>query len=144
MDLRARRAYSESLMSASNIEIVRGVHAALAAGDYLKVMSRVAKNVRWAVNAADRNAAPWFRVYNGKADLPAFFEDIRNATFSKVQMRAVIGEGDLVMSWSDVAFSTPKGRTVNMQEVQVWRLADGKIVSVDTLLDTAAIAAAFA
>ena len=31
-----------------------------------------------------------------------------------------------------------------MQEVQIWHVVDGKIASVDTLLDTAAVAAAFA
>jgi hypothetical protein len=31
-----------------------------------------------------------------------------------------------------------------MEEVQIWQLADGKVQSVDTLLDTAAVGAAFA
>jgi ketosteroid isomerase-like protein len=48
------------------------------------------------------------------------------------------------MTLLHVAFTAPNGRAVDMDEVQVWHLRDGKVCRVDTLLDTAAVAAAFA
>ena len=110
----------------------------------MRVMGLVSRDVRWAVNAADRKAAPWFPVFSGRASLVGLFDALAMAKFTNTTVRAVIGDGPTVMSWSDIAFISSKGRSVEMQEVQVWRVADGKVISVDTLLDTAAVAAAFA
>ena len=128
----------------SNADIVKTVTEALGRGDLLAVMGLVAKDVRWAVNAADRDAAPWFGVYQGKRSLPDFFAELAKLTFTDFTLKALVADGDLVMSWLHVAFTSPKGRSVDMEEVQIWQLADGKVRSVDTLLDTAAVGAAFA
>ncbi|MGH9080531.1 MAG: nuclear transport factor 2 family protein [Acidimicrobiales bacterium] len=117
---------------------------ALGRGDLLAVMGLVAKDVRWAVNAADRDAAPWFRVYQGKRSLPDFFAQLAELTFTDFTLKAMLSDGDLVITWLHVAFTGPSGRGVDMEEVQIWQLADGKVTSVDTLLDTAAVGAAFA
>ena len=128
----------------TNADIVRTVTDALGRGDLLAVMGLVARDVRWAVNAADRTAAPWFKVYEGKRSLPEFFAELARVTFTDFTLKATLSEGDLVVTWLHVAFTTPTGGSVDMEEVQIWRLADGKVTSVDTLLDTAAVGAAFA
>ncbi|HEV3281390.1 MAG TPA: nuclear transport factor 2 family protein [Acidimicrobiales bacterium] len=128
----------------SNAEIVKTVTEALSRGDLLAVMGLVAKDVRWAVNAADRDAAPWFGVYEGRRSLPDFFAQLAELTFTDFTLKAMLADGDLVITWLHVAFTSPKGRGVDMEEVQIWQLADGKVQTVDTLLDTAAVAAAFA
>ena len=128
----------------SNIDTVKEVTEALGRGDPLAVMGMVSKDVRWAVNAADREAAPWFGVYQGKRSLPDFFAELSKLTFTDFTLKGILSDGDLVMTWLHVAFTTPLGRQVDMEEVQIWQLADGKVTSVDTLLDTAAVAAAFA
>ncbi len=128
----------------SNTEIVRIVTDALGRGDLLAVMGHVSKDVRWAVAATDRDAAPWFGVYEGKRSLPDFFAELAKLEFTEFSLKAVLAEGDLVVTWLHVAFTTPTGRSVDMEEVQIWTLAGGKVTSVDTLLDTAAVGAAFA
>jgi ketosteroid isomerase-like protein len=128
----------------SNAEIVSSVTEALGRGDLLSVMGLVAKDVRWAVNAADRDAAPWFGVYEGRRSLPDFFAQLAELTFTDFTLKAMLADGDLVITWLHVAFTSPKGRAVDMEEVQIWQVADGKVQTVDTLLDTAAVAAAFA
>jgi ketosteroid isomerase-like protein len=127
----------------SNVDTVRAVTEALGRGDLLAVMGMVSKDVRWAVNAADREAAPWFGVYQGKRSLPDFFAELAKLDFTDFTLKAILSDGDLVITWLHVAFTSPLGREVDMEEVQIWRLADGKVTSVDTLLDTAAVAAAF-
>ncbi len=129
---------------ASNAEIVRSVTEALGRGDLLAVMGMVTKDVRWVVNAADRQAAPWFGVYEGKRSLPEFFAELARLTFTDFTLRAMLTDGDLVITWLHVAFTAPTGRSVDMEEVQIWQLSDGKVRRVDTLLDTAAVGAAFA
>jgi ketosteroid isomerase-like protein len=128
----------------SNVDTVRAVTEALGRGDLLAVMGMVAKDVRWAVNAADRESAPWFGVYEGKRSLPDFFAELAKLTFTDFTLKAILSDGDLVITWLHVAFTSPSGREVDMEEVQIWQLTDGKVTSVDTLLDTAAVAAAFA
>jgi ketosteroid isomerase-like protein len=128
----------------SNADIVRTVTEALGRGDLLAVMGLVAKDVRWAVNAADKEAAPWFQVYEGKRSLPDFFAELSELAFTDFTLKAMLSDGDLVMTWLHVAFTSPQGRAVDMEEAQIWQLADGKVQSVDTLLDTAAVGAAFA
>ncbi len=98
-------------------------------------MGLVAKDVRWAVNAADREAAPWFQVYQGKRSLPDFFAELLKLTFSDFTLRSMLTDGDLVITWLHVAFTSPKGRAVDMEEVQIWQLSEGKVQSVDTLLE---------
>ena len=127
----------------SNVDTVRAVTDALGRGDLLAVMGMVSKDVRWAVNAADREAAPWFGVYQGKRSLPDFFAELAKLDFTDFTLKAILSDGDLVVTWLHVAFTSPLGRKVDMEEVQIWQLADGKVASVDTLLDTAAVAAAF-
>jgi ketosteroid isomerase-like protein len=128
----------------SNPDIVRTITAALGRGDLLAVMGLVSKDVRWAVNAADRDAAPWSCVYQGKRSPPDFFAELSRLTFTDFTLKAVLIDGDLPITWPHVAFTSPKGRDVGIEEVQIWQLADGKARSVDTLLDTAAVGAAFA
>ena len=128
----------------SNVDTVKAITEALGRGDLLAVMGMVSKDVRWAVNAADREAAPWFGVYQGKRSLPDFFAELAKLTFTDFTLKAILSDGDLVMTWLHVAFTSPLGRDVDMEEVQIWQLADGKVTSVDTLLDTAAVGTAFA
>jgi len=127
----------------SNADTVREITQALARGDLLHVMSKLSKDIRWAVNAADRDGAPWFRVYEGRKSLPEFFAELARVTFSDFTLKAVASDGDVVMTWLHVAFTGPSGRSVDMEEVQIWSFEGGKVRSVDTLLDTAAVAAVF-
>ncbi len=127
----------------TNAEIVRTITDALSEGDPLRVMAFMSNDVRWAVSAADREAAPWFKEYRGKAGVSAFFEELSKATFTDFTVKAILADGDLVMCWLHVAFTSPSHRVVDMDEVQIWTLADGKVVSLETVLDTALVGAAF-
>jgi ketosteroid isomerase-like protein len=128
----------------TNADIVRSALTALEAGDRLALMGLVARDVRWAVNAADRTAAPWFGVYEGKRSLVGMLDALADVTFTDITPRALLEQGDLVMTWSHVGLDGPDGVHVEMEEVMVWRVADGKVTSVDVLMDTGAVAAAFA
>lgn len=135
---------SEVTPAQSNVQTVREITEALARGDLLLVMSKLSKDIRWAVNAADRDGAPWFQIYEGRKSLPDFFAELAKVEFSDFTLKAVAGDGDVVITWLHVAFTGPSGRSVDMEETQIWQFENGKVRSVDTLLDTAAVAAVFA
>ncbi|HVC66176.1 MAG TPA: nuclear transport factor 2 family protein [Acidimicrobiales bacterium] len=128
----------------SNVEIVDIVSDAIAGGDALMIMGWVSRDICWTAQAADREAAPWFGVYRGKRELLDLFAAFTTVEYTEVTRKAIVAQDDLVMTWVHVAFVGPTGRDAETDEVLIWRFADGKIVSVDVLFDTAAIAAAFA
>jgi len=127
----------------SNADIVRTITEALGRDDLIAVRGLVSKDVRCAANAADRDAAPWFGVYQGRRSPPNFFAELSRLAFTDFTLKAMLTDGDLAIAWLHVAFTSPKGRDVDTEEARIWQLADGKVRSVGTLLDTAAVGAAF-
>jgi ketosteroid isomerase-like protein len=128
---------------ADNVDTVRRIQEALGSGDIMAPMRHMAKDVRWTVNCADADAAPFFGEYHGRQGVAAFFEAMDVVDMTSFDIKAVIGDGDLVMVWLHMAFTTPTGRSVDMDETQVWRFRDSKVLSVDLFPDTLAVAAAF-
>jgi ketosteroid isomerase-like protein len=133
-----------ALTPLSHVETVRQIQEALGRGDIMAPMAHLSRKVRWAVACADRDAAPFFKEYTGRQGVVAFMQDMDVVEMTDFQIKAVIGEGDLVMVWLHMAFTAPTGRSVDMEETQVWTFADGKVVAVDLFPDTQAVAAAFA
>jgi len=127
-----------------NADTVRLVQESLGRGDIMAPMAHLSKDVRWAVNTADREAAPWFGKYRGRQGVVAFFEAMSVVTMNMFETRAVIGDGDLVVVLLHMAFTSPKQREVEMDEVQVWQFHEGKVQSVELYPDTLAVAQAFA
>lgn len=128
----------------TNADIVLAASGAMALADALALMGYLAADVRWQVHAADPGAAPWFGVYRGKRGVLQFLQDIAVIGPVEITDLALVSEGDLVVKWIRVRFRGSDGRTTDMDEAHFWRLVDGRIVSVDILVDTVAVAAAFA
>ena len=128
----------------SPVETVRQIQEALGRGDIMAPMAHLSRKVRWAVACADRQAAPFFKEYTGRQGVVAFMQDMDVVEMNDFQIKAVIGEGDLVMVWLHMAFTAPTGRTVDMDETQIWTFSDGKVIAVDLFPDTQAVADAFA
>jgi len=128
---------------ATNVEIVDAVSAAIIEGDALRVMGLVAKDVCWTAHAADGGTAPWLGVYRGKRGLLDLFAAFAETPFTETRRKATVAEGDQVVTWAHIAFVGPTGTPAETDEVVIWRVSDGKVVSVDVFMDTAAVAAAF-
>jgi len=127
-----------------NVDTVRRIQEAIGRGDVLSLMAHMAKDVRWAIKCEDRSAAPFFAEYRGRQGVAAFFEAMHVVTVTKFEIWELFGEGDVVFADLDIAWTAPTGGSVDMEEVQVWRFREDKVVSVDLYPDTIAIAAAFA
>ena len=128
----------------SNADVVRAVSEAIKQGDAMAIMGMVSPRIRWTAHAADPGNVPWFGVFEGKRGLLDLFASFTRVTFTDVVHKALVADGDTVITWVHVAFDTPAGRHAESDEVLVWQLSGGKVQSVDVLFDTAAVAAAFA
>ena len=126
------------------VDTVLRIQEALGRGDIVSPMAHFSRKVRWAVACADREAAPFFKEYTGRQGVLAFMEAMDVVVMTDYQIKAVFGEGDLVFVWLHMAFTAPTGRSVDMEETQIWTFSEGKVVSVDLFPDTQAVAAAFA
>jgi len=127
----------------TNVEIVTRIQKAIIGGNLIELMGYLARDVRWRVNVTDRSAAPWFGDYTGKQGVLAFFEALSQAQLEEFTVKAVIGNGDLVMVWLHVVIVGPGGGAADMDEVQVWQFREGKVQSVELFPDTLAIASCF-
>lgn len=127
----------------ANAQTVRKIQDALGRGQIIETMAHFSRDVRWAVNSADKDAAPWFKEYTGRQGLLAFFEDMSQVTMNDFVLEDVVGEGDVVVALLHMAFTTPGGGQVDMDETQVWRFEGAKVKSVELFPDTLAVARAF-
>ena len=128
----------------SNADIVRAASDAVVRGDALALMGYLSTDIRWEVHADKPEAAPWFGVYRGKREVLQFLEDIAAIGPVEITDRALVADGDLVVTWVHVKFRGPNHRAADIDEAHFWHLVDGRIDAVDILLDTAAVAATFA
>jgi ketosteroid isomerase-like protein len=129
---------------ATNSEIVRSVTRAMEQGDPLAVFAHLARDVVWNVHAAEPDAAPWLGVFEGRRGVAKLLDALSTIGFTEAAHTGMLADGDHVVTLTHLAFDGANGTHVELDEVQVWRLVDGKVASVDVFLDTAAVAAAFA
>jgi ketosteroid isomerase-like protein len=135
---------AQDTQAGDNVATVRQIQEALGRGDILAPMAHMSRKVRWAVACADRQAAPFFKEYSGRQGVAAFMADMDVVDMTAFEITSVFGQGDRVCVVLHMAFTAPGGRSVDMDETQVWTFSDGKVISVDLFPDTQAVAEAFA
>jgi ketosteroid isomerase-like protein len=134
----------EASTTPSPVDTVRHIQEALARGDIMTPLAHMAPHIRWAVACADRRAAPFFKEYHGRRGVADFMQDMGVVDMTDFEIKDIFGHNDRVLVWLHMAFTAPTGRTVDMDETQIWTFADDKVVAVDLFPDTQAVAAAFA
>lgn len=122
----------------SNVDTIKGVYAALAAGDVPAVLGAFAPDITW-VEAA---GFPYGGTYTG-AD--AVLENVLAKLasewngFSAVP-RELVAEGDTVVALGDYGGAyEATGRSIDVPFAHVWKLRDGKAVFFQQFTDTALV-----
>lgn len=123
----------------SGVALIQDVYGKIAAQDIPGLMALLHDDIRWTINAADPGPVPWFGDFRGKDEVPKFFQGLGAVEWKDFSPRAVVGDDNTVMALLHVAFEAKSGKTVDMLEVHVWGLRDGKVASLDALEDTAAV-----
>lgn len=125
------------------IETVSALYDAIARQDQQGIFDLLHDDIDWKINCADPGPVPWFGHFRGKNEVGRFFQALASGDFTDFSPRAMAANDDLVLVWLHVALTSPKGKSVDMSEVHIWQVKDGKIASMEALEDTAAVRDAF-
>src|SRR5215469_1383006 len=98
----------------SNVEIVTSAIGAIAESNLWALTRLLHPDVRWAVDVADRSAAPWFAEFRGRQGVLDFYEELSKMDHRAFTVKSVAGDGDTVIVWTHVVYGTPNGGEVDM------------------------------
>lgn len=128
-------------MSTSNVELVRGIYDAFAAGDVAGVLGRMSPGIVW-------NEAENFPYADGNPYVGP--EAVASGVFARcisewdgfaVAVEEILGAGETVVAlarYRGVYKAT--GRSQNTQVVHIWRVAGGKAARFQQYADTLQVA----
>ena len=130
-------------MSAENVEIVKGIYQAFAAGDVPAVVAAMSPDIEW--NEAENFHYSDGNPYRGP-------EAILGGVFARlgadwegfsVEPEQFLDAGDtVVMTGRYTGSHNATGKSMNPQVAHFWTLAGGKVVRFQQLVDTLAAARA--
>lgn len=128
-------------MSMANVELVRGIYDAFAAGDVAGVLGRMSPDIVW-------NEAEHFPYADGNPYVGP--EAVLNGVFARcigewdgfgVEIDEILDAGETVVALGRyVGTYKATGRAQRTQLVHVWRVADGKVVGFQQYADTLQVA----
>jgi len=128
-------------MSKSNVEVVRGIYDAFAAGDVPAVLGAMSPDIVW-------NEAENFPYADGNPYIGP--EAVLNGVFARcvgewdgfaVAVDEILDAGDTVVALGRyLGTFKATGRSQHTQLVHVWRLAGGKVVGFQQYADTLQVA----
>jgi ketosteroid isomerase-like protein len=128
----------------ANVEAVQRLYGAYGRGDVDGVLAELADDVDWAAEAS-RREVPWWGPFNGKNEVPRFFqaigENIEVTEFDLVSFASNDSDVVATVHWTFTVKAT--GKTASMYMQHWFRLANGKIVFFRGSEDTAQSLAAF-
>jgi ketosteroid isomerase-like protein len=126
--------------TATATDVVVSVFDAFKRGDIASIVGLVAPNATW----QQAKTVPWGGDYRGPEGAAEFFRKL-DATMETVafEARENVEHGDEVFSFGTyTGRGRATGRTGSAEWMFRWRVRDGKIVSWQSYIDTAALTAA--
>ena len=127
----------------ANLELIRAVYAAFAAGDIAGVLSRLAHDVAWheAENFPYSDRSPYLghdEIVEGVfARLGSEWDGFAAVPYDYIEG----GDAVVVLGRYRGAYKAT-GRPIDAQMAHVWRVEEGKVVSFRQYVDTLAVARA--
>ncbi|MDI1288342.1 MAG: nuclear transport factor 2 family protein [bacterium] len=128
-------------MSVQNVEVIRAIYDAFAAGDVPGVLGRMSPDIVWneAENFPYADGNPYVgptAVLNG-----VFARCIGEWDGFAVKVEELLDAGETVVALGRyLGVCNATGRAQNTQMVHVWRIADGKVIRFQQYADTLQVA----
>ena len=123
----------------SDLEIIRDVYDAMAAGD----LARIFEHLHADIVVTQDPALPWGGRHIGHDGFAEFGQALTTNIDSKVSIDALFSaDGDVVQFGHTCGTTRAAGRTFDIPEVHRWTLQDGKAIHAHFSIDTAAMLAA--
>ena len=115
-----------------NVSTIKDIYAAFGRGDIPGIVERLAADVTWRVHVDP--VAPFSGAFDGKANVPRFFETLGGAVDTQVfDPQEFVAQGDTVVSIGRyVCQGRASGKVSDGRWVFVWRFRpDGRIGSYE-------------
>ena len=127
----------------SNVETVKSGYEAFGRGDIQALLDLLDDNCAW-ISPGPSDKLPWAGAYKGKQQIVNFFTQVgQNLEFSEFAPREFIEQGDTVVVLGVLTARAKKtGKTVKDEWAHVFKFSQGKVVSWQEYVDTAANVAA--
>jgi ketosteroid isomerase-like protein len=125
-------------MTDVKIGIIQSVYEAFGRGDIGFILDQLTDDVDWA-SGPDSDAAPWYGIHRGQAEVPRFFTELAGAVqvteFTPLSFTS--NETD-VIAVIRFGFTVPaSGKSAAMDIFHWWRFRDGKVCFFRGADDTA-------
>jgi uncharacterized protein len=126
-------------MGDGDIGVVGAVYAAMASGDFPRLLQLVDESCVITQDAR----LPWGGRHVGHEGLATFGVRLREAIQSRVTTEAIFAaDGDVVQFGRTVGNSVRSGTAFDIAEVHRWTVHDGRVVAAHFSIDTAAMLSA--
>jgi uncharacterized protein len=130
---------TDATMPATDIDTLTGLYDAFARRDLETV--RAAIHPDFVMTQSE--ALPWGGVHRGPDGFFAFLGALLSYTDPTVEIEDLYDSGDHIVQVGHTTGTVrTTGRPFRVREVHIWRLRDGKLISYDVHIDTAAMLAA--
>ena len=123
------------------LDVVRSVYAAFVAGDVAALLPLLDDEVEF----RQSEELPWGGTYRGREAALRFLGTLTSHIATQVDIDRLIVAGDTVVENGRTrGRALASGREFAIDETHVWRVRDGKVVSMHAYVDNAAMLAALA
>jgi ketosteroid isomerase-like protein len=121
--------HTTTTLTDPKVETIQRLYAAFGAHDMDTIMNAITDDVDWASESIT-TSAPWYGTYNGKSEVPRFFQalgsSVQVSEFTPLSVTSNDTDVMVVIRWTITANSTGRSATMNLHHW--WRFADdGKI-----------------
>jgi ketosteroid isomerase-like protein len=127
------------------LKVVKSFYENLGKGDLPGIMATFARDAKWVLHAPAGTVIPFAGVHDGHAAVKKFIETFgANAKPSVFETREFIVDAHkvVVLGYEEVT-AIPTGKEWKAHWTMTFTVKNGKIASVDEVVDTEAISAAF-
>jgi uncharacterized protein len=127
------------------LSVVKSFYENLGKGDLPAIMGTFAENGKWVLHAPPGTVIPFAGTHEGRAAVQAFIESFgKNAKPSIFETRDfIVDKAKVVVLGYEEVTAIPTGKTWKAHWTMTFTVRNGKIASVDEVVDTEAISAAF-
>ena len=120
-----------------NVALIGKIYEAFGRGDIGFIIDQLTDDVRWVTHLEP--IVPWSGEYNGKANVPRFFEAIGGSVETTAfNPQEFIAQGDTVVSTGEFGCTVnATGKSSLAPWVFIWKIRDGKVTSYEQFHDPA-------
>ncbi len=131
-------------MTNENVKLIESIYGAFAKGDVKFIADKTEPGAIWDFNVSESNV-PWHKAVVGPDEVPSFITAFSgNVDLEAFEPRQFIAAGDDVIVHLGLAYTVKStGKRVREEQLQWWKVRNGKVQGLRHFEDTAQVQAAW-